>query len=216
MAAAPVQTSAQTQVTATSADITVSSTGLNNLVVVHVRINSLTETVDSITDNVGNTYVVGTGASQGTSTIYQGYGVQTISGATTITVTTSASVNITCGADEFSGTATSNAAVIDDSGSGAGTGTSASVTGLTPSAAGKLIVATARTSSIGSWSAGTNYTLYFNGSSQPRALMSEYRLSGTTSETAPATNTVSGDWSEIARSYNLSSGANTRGFFAIF
>lgn len=200
MAFAIVQASALNTSSGTSGNITLSSSAQNNLVVVHIRIASTVETVTSITDNVGNTYVIGTGLIGGTTTQYQGYGVQVVGAATTITVNFSSSVSFRIGADEYSGGAITNATVIDQSATATGTGTSMSLS-LSPSTGGKLIVATVQTAAIGTFSAGTNYTLSLN-SGTAQTLVSMYRLSGSTSETAPATNTQSGAWSEMARSYN--------------
>lgn len=214
MAFAAVQTSALNTSSGTSGNITLSSTVQLNLVIAHVRIASTTETVTSVTDNVGNTYVVGTGLTSGTVTQYQVYGVQITGGATTLTVNFSGSVSFRIGADEYSGAATSNATVVDQSATNTATGTTMNLT-LNPSAGGKLVVVTLQTASIGTFTAGTNYTLYLN-SGSAQTLVSMYRLSSSTSETCPATNSTSGTWSEMARSYNPSaSPAITSGMMAM-
>lgn len=200
-AAAPVQSSAETLISSTSAVITTSATIAGNLVIVHIRIVSGTALVTSVTDNKGNAYILSSPIINGTITLYQAYGVQVIGAVTAITVNVDSSVSIRCGADEFSGLANSNATVIDQTATNTGTGTAMAVT-LSPSAAGKLVVATIQNPTIGTLVAGTNYTRYYNNGTPTRPLISEYRLSATTSETAPATG-PSGAWAEIARSFNL-------------
>lgn len=202
MAFAHVQASTTVAGSGTSAVISLSGTGAGNLVVVHVYMGSTTQTVSSITDDAGNTYVVGSrqNASGGTHSATQGYGVQTSGGATTITVNFSGSVSHEVGADEFSGGATSNVAVFDETLSAANSGTALAVATLTPTQAGNLVVATLVTGSARNFTAGADYTLSLPATGVQ--VCSQYRLSATTSETAPATISSSTVWMEWATSFN--------------
>jgi hypothetical protein len=92
--------------------LTVSSTGTGNLLVVLIAL-APTTTASSVTDNAGNTYVQASGAF-GTDTFGGGssssdiwYAKNSVSGATTITVTSTASFTNICLA-EFSGADTSS------------------------------------------------------------------------------------------------------------
>lgn len=202
---AAVQTSAQVSGSGASTVITVAATIVNNLVIVHVQTSGVTlRTVTSITDNVGNTYVVGSSLTNIVPNIrlYQGYGVQTIGGATSITVNFSSSAANVCGVDEFSGGKITNGTVFDTTQTGSSgpiTDTSLSVSTLTPAATGELIVASLATSTAATFTAGTNYTLY-NGSDSTK-LRSQYNLNGIETETAPATVASSRFWLDYARAY---------------
>jgi hypothetical protein len=178
-----------------------SATGAGNLVVVHIR-TSNGNNVSSVTDDQGNTYVVG-GASSlgdaGPSIVYQAYGVQVTGGVTTVTVNFSVSTSARAGADEYSGGATTNAAIADAFLAGAKTtGTNVSTT-LNPAANGELVVATIGLLAARTYTAGTNYTMY-NGTGSV-TIRSMYNLNATTSETAPCTLSTSTDWVEVTRAY---------------
>jgi len=177
MAFAHVQASSRVSGSAASGDITLSSTTQDNLVVVHVMTDSGTATVTSITDDQGNTYVVGTkqnGVGDDHSGT-QGYGVQVTGGVTLVTVNFSASVAFNIGADEYSGGADNNAQVFDESLGAFDTGTALSVTTLTPSQSGNLVVATRVTEATKTYTAGTDYTLSLSGTTG--RVSSQYRLS---------------------------------------
>lgn len=200
MAFAQVHTSSQNSGTGTSVIVTVVATTLNNIVVVHIKIGDTTETCTSVTDDKGNVYTL-SAAKSNTIRLYQAYGVQTVSGATSITVNFSSNVaGKRCGADEYSGTNTSNATAFDGTGTGSGNGTALAIGTLTPTATTELIVSTIAQDGTGmSWTAGTNYTLY-NGTN-PIGLRSQYRLSGAATETAPATSDTIADWAEITSAF---------------
>lgn len=206
MAATAVQTANNQAEPASSLNITISSTTSGNLLVVSVAVDPAI-TVSSVTDNQSSSYTVGssvTNGGGGSFKIYQAYAIAN-GGVTQVTVTASGSGSINAIVDEYSGTATSS--VSDVRATNSGTGTSTSVT-LSPSGSGKLIVATVLGTLATTWTAGTNYTLYgildYLGLSH--VMRTEYRLSGTTSETAPAT--INGwvaeeGWAEIATSFNV-------------
>lgn len=203
MAALQVQTATQATGSGTSVVITVSSTVQNNLVVIHVKVTGVTETLSSVTDDKGNTYVVSSPLAGGTEyRLYQAYGVQVTGGVTAITCNFSSNVaSKRCGADEYSGNKITNATTFDASATGTGTGTSLATGALSPAATGELIVATYAVSGPATFTNGTNYTLY-NGVN-PVTVRSQYRLSGTTSETAPCTQNVSQTWGVIATAFKL-------------
>lgn len=182
--------------------ITVSATGINNLVVAHVVV-LVGETCTGVTDDKGNTYVLSAGVTIGANrTVYQAYGVQVVSGATTITASFSAStVTKILGADEFSGGATSNAAIFDTETTGTGSSTAVAASTLTPAATGELLVASMVVMVATTWTAGTSYTM--GAGNGTAAMRSEYRLSGAASETAPATLGASRVWGTILHAYKL-------------
>lgn len=211
MAAAFVQTATQSSSGGTaSLGVTLASPATQgNLVVVHVRIVG-TASVTSVTDDKGNTYVIGSalGLPTANQSLYQAYGVQVTGGATTITVTLSTSIAVRLGADEYSGTAASNAAVADQSSTGTGSGSSLAVSSFSPSATGLLIVACGNIAASPTWTAGSGYVLASGSGSV--AMRSQYKLSGAASETAPMTTSLSTEWAEIARSYKLAASPHGR------
>lgn len=204
MAFAPVQTGTQATTTTTTRIITLSATGVGNLVTGYAKANGNTVTLTGVTDDVGNTYVVSAAVDSGTTNrLFMAYGVQVTGGATAITFTfsNSGSVAVRCGADEFSGNNSTNATTFDVSSSGSGNSSTPSVTTFTPAANGELIYAVAghQLGTGATWTAGTGYTLY--GGPNPGSTHSEYRLSGTTSETAPFTMNNSNLWTEWAMAF---------------
>lgn len=184
--------------------VTVAPTVINNLLVVNVKLGTANvgRHVTSITDNVGNTYLkaIGNiGNPNGTFGIEQWYGVQTTGGATSITINLDGADSIRVQIDESSGGQTTNAAVFDKATSSAGggiAGTSGSVS-LSPTAAGELIAVGVALTSGGTFTAGSNYVI----GSQNTNGASQYRLNGTTSETAPITWQNSALWIEVAGAY---------------
>jgi hypothetical protein len=185
----------------TSLSVTLSATGTNNLVVISFFVSNPGK-VTSVTDNKGNTYVAS--ASELTlsngSAANQYYGVQTSGGATSITVNLSSAQDLDIGVNEYAGGRTTNATVFDKAATNTGTGTSASVS-LAPTSSGELIDTGA---------------IIFNGTSNPvsgtgyvnggfdqttHTAYTQLKLSGTTSETAPATWTGSSAWGEIASAF---------------
>ena len=174
-----------------SVSVTMASTGLKNLVVVTIIVQGTSDTLSTLTDNQGNTYEITTVVER-YFRIYQCYGVQITSGATSITATFSGSSNThRIQASEFSGFGASatNANVYDNTSTGTGgpgTSSNASVTAFAPSASGNLVVASYTLNNQGivpGWVAGINYTLAFD---VLRVFGQVYRLSSGTSETAPA------------------------------
>jgi len=219
-AAAAVQTASNTGGAGTTISVTVSSTTVGNLVVISFLIwksGGPAPTISSVSDNGSNTYTSSATPQNIVSNdlwLYQYYSKHTTT-ATSITVTTTGSNDsYQVLANEYSGV---DASVFDDSGTGTGTGTSLSVSGLSPSANGKIIVASAATAATGSWTAGSGYTLYGNNNvAGIYRLAMEYKLVGTTSETAPITFSSSGDWVEIASSFNVAASTNVNSFFLFF
>lgn len=200
MAYTHVQSSATTTGTATSAAITLSATVAGNTVVVHVYMASTSATVTSVTDDKGNSYSVSSrqNVAAGTHSATQAYGLQSVGGVTAVTVNFSGSVTFAVGADEFGGNANFDVRAV----ASPGNVTSSSVSGFTPSAAGNLIVVTAVAGSSRNFTAGTNYTGGLDPTSHQ--VWSEYRLNGTTSETAPFTINSATQVAEIATSFKPS------------
>lgn len=207
-----VQTANNSTDGTTSVVVTISSSGSNNLIVLTVGIQA-NRTVSSLVDNLGTTYSLSGSQNEGsaspTFTLKQYYAVVS-SGVTTVTLTTSGIGSQFLIVDEYSGNATTSVSDVTTTNSGIGTSLSVS---LSPSLSGELIVSSLMAylaNSGSSWTAGTNYTLYgtsaYSGSYP--VIRSQYRLSGTTSETAPATVTylVNIGWAEITTAFNISSG----------
>lgn len=172
----------------------------NNVLVVNIKILNGSVTVTSVTDNASspNTYANAVGPIDNGIRTYQYYGVQVTGGATTVTVNLSGSIAVRVDVDEFNGGALTNAAIFDNSSSGNGTGTSATVTSFNIARVGALISASVSpVSTITTPVAGANYTLGQNQANLP----SQYRLSSSTSETAPISWTNSSQWAEVAASY---------------
>lgn len=194
----------------TTVVVTISATGHNNLVVVGIKLIVQNITVVSVVDSAGNTYAAAAGPIDSSTNVrgYMYYGVQTTAGATTVTVTVSGAATFRCFVSEFSGGATSNAAVFDKVATNTGSGVTASVT-LSPSAPGNLIVANIGPNpSISSHTlTNANYTASIISTS-----VQYYRLSSTTSETAPVDFLPSAPWNLIASSFKPStSGALSQG-----
>jgi hypothetical protein len=138
------------------------------------------------------------------------YSVQLTGGATTITISWTGSTSARFQVDEYTGGAASNAAIIGATTTNSGSGTSGSGT-LSPSIAGQLIVASYALGSALIITAGTNYLANSPGTT----VGSIYRLSGTTSETMPATFS-STPWNMVAASFKPAAANNTGAFFAMF
>lgn len=192
--------------------IPISSTIQGNLVVVHIAYsNKSGGAVSSVTDNQGNTYdsSITKDHTSTSDSACQAYGVQITGGVTSITVTfNAADVGIQAGADEYAGGKKTNATVFDKYGTNDGTGTSQSVGALSPAnGSGELIVATLSNGFGGTTptiTAGTSYTESVTGTTSPGGkpfVWGEYRLDSTSSETAPASSSVSMSWAEIAVMY---------------
>jgi len=219
-AAAAVQTANNTSDgSGNTVSVTISSTASNSLLVVSFWMLAA-NTVSTVADNQSSSYtIIGPVSSGGDATlkIYQAYAMCG-SGVTSVTITGSAGTYI-IGAcvDEYSGIDAGDP--YDVHATANGTGTSASVS-LTPAASGKLIVASLGGYAVSSWAAGSGYTIYGNTDySTLHILRSQYKLSSSASETAPATATYlfDNEWAEIATSFNLTAApTNTGGFFNFF
>lgn len=204
MAAAAVQT-ANNGSGGTTVVVTVSSTAANSLLVVSIWGGYA---VTSVTDNQSSSYTiigpVSTGGG-GSMLLSQAYAI-CAAGVTSVTITQGTASNKGACVDEYSGIDTGDP--YDVHATNSGTGTSLSVS-LTPAAAGKLIVASlgGYAATTSAWTAGSGYTLYGTNtlSGLYELLRSQYRLSGTTSETAPATVSYAFEegWAEIATSFNV-------------
>lgn len=99
--------------------------------------------------------------------------------------------------EEYSGGKTSNATVFNTYSDGSGTGTSASVTSFSPNA-GELVHSGCIFNNGGTITQGTNYVKTANSGA---FLANEYRLSATTTETAPITSSNGVDWACSAAAY---------------
>lgn len=212
MAAAAVQTATQGTGGGASIGVTFSSpTVQGNLVVLPIRIAGASDTCTGVTDDKGNSYVLIGPVTNGSNRLYQAYGVQVVGGVTALTVSFSGASNAKrCGADEYSGCASSNAAVIDQTNSNTGTSTAPACT-LSPSAAGKLVVMALGVPTAPTWTIDSNYTRY-SGVGVVTTI-SQYRLSGTASESV--TDGISGGaqgWITILTSFNLA--APAQGMFS--
>lgn len=202
MAFAFVQTATNANSSTTSLVLTLSTpAAVNDLIVINMKFAADPVTI-SVTDNsaVPNTYaqaIVATGPGIWAN---QFYGVQKTGGATTITVSWPGVLATRMIADEFSGGATTNATVFDVATSNFGSSTSGSGT-LSPAASGELISAGYLLTSGGTFTAGTGYTT----STTNTDGSAEYNLSGTTSETMPASWTNSANWVLVAGAYKPSS-----------
>jgi len=219
---AAVQTASGVGTGTTTVVVTISSSGANNLLVVSLWYATGVSFV-SLTDNLGTSYTSSSAVTTASGiSIVQSFAV-VASGVTSVTVTYDTNVGAggTAGVivDEFSGNATSS--VYDIRGTGFGTGTSLATSIFTPSASGKLIVATVLgyLANVGGWTAGSGYTLYGQRDYAGYPLLrTQYKLSGTTSETAPATVSyaVLDEWAEIATAFNqFTASTNTTNFFYI-
>lgn len=218
---AAVQTASGVGTGTTDIVVTISSSGSNNLLVVSNWVATGISFV-SLTDNLGSSYTsssVTTSGGGGNVSIVQSYAV-VASGVTSVTVTFSTNVGGagTAGVivDEFSGNATSS--VVDVSSTGSGTGTSLAASTFTPSVSGRLIVATmiGYLANVAGWTAGSGYTLYGQRDYAGYPIMrTQYNLSGSTSETAPATVAYLflDEWAEIATAFKQAGAVNTTNFF---
>lgn len=203
-----VQTKDNAQLTTSTTNVVTPTNPLTagNLVIINIRLSTVGITVNSVTDSKGNTYALATTASSlGGAALnqYQYYGVQITGGATSVTVTLSSSATSRVIVDEFSGNASTNASVFDkatSTTSSAGSATSATLSPpLTPTNSGELIaVGLMLNNNITSLTAGTNYVI---ANSNELNFGTEYRLSSTTSETAPISWTTSVPWTEVAGAY---------------
>lgn len=192
-----------------SITVTIPTTSVNNLVVLTIRVLSPTATINSVIDNAStpNLYTKAIGpivSSELSQRVSQYYGVQVAGGVTQITIAVSASPNVRVNVDEFSGNALTNSSVFDTAGSNIDGGTattSASLSqALTPVNAGELIVAglgPASGGNLGTVTQGTGYTI----ATGQTNLSSEYKLSGTTSETAPISWQNNNKWVLVAGAY---------------
>ena len=191
---------------ATTQNLTVTldaATTINNVVIAGVSI-SATQTSDSITDTGSQVYALAIGPFGVTNEVNLWYGVQTGGGVTAITSNTGASTLQAVVVEEFSGGATSNAAIIGLTSSGtADASTSASVTSFTPTT-GSLVAAFIRTTVVPNFSVTAPIVL---GATTSRTGM-VHRLSASGAETMPAT-LDSGNWREVAAEFKVATTAYT-------
>lgn len=196
-----------------SLSLTGSATTAGSLVVVGVKLSDAGNTCNSVTDNVGNTYVLFGPYDAGSRRSYMAYGVQVTGGATSITASFNAGGTTTKAFKgiEISGGAATNAEVFDVSSTGTGTSTSPSVATFSPAASGELIVAFISIAASVTWTAGSGYVL---SGANPSNFGCQYNLAGATSETAALTTSSSRAWAEIAMAFKPASGASVNsGFF---
>lgn len=179
----------------------------SQLLVINILFTDITNTITSITDNKGNTYSLAVGPIRNTTsarTAYQFYSVITTSGITSLTITWSGSSSTTfrAFADSFSGNATSGVFHVGSTKTATAGGTSSSVTSFSP-ASGELIsamMASGPTSFTG-LAVGSGYTF---GNNPGGTSGTEYKLSSSTTETAPFTWTSpSQQWVEVAGAYKI-------------
>ena len=179
---------------ASTVNTTIVSTTSGDLLCVGIRTNT-SETLNTASDSAGNTYAIVGPVDKGTVRLYVAYGVQVTGGATTFTSTFATAVQAKrIQVDEYSGTASTNASAFDVSNAGTGTGTAVASSAITPAATGELIIGWMAKASAGTFTAGSGYTLT---SSAIGNTVAQYLLSGTSSETGPATISASMNWQEI-------------------
>lgn len=202
-----VQRTGRSQSSAASVTATFSAgTTAGNVVIFNVKIlpvPTALDTLNSVTDDKGNTYACSAALPWGPSTTRRAhmcYGVQVTGGATTITGNFSGTLGTKLVfAAEFSGGETTNAAIFDTSSTSTGINTASSSLTFSPAANGELIVAWVSFSGLPTVTAGTGYTLYYP--TNPDGGSFEYNLSGTTSETPAFTFTPNQSWGEIAMAF---------------
>jgi hypothetical protein len=160
---------------------------LNSLAVIHIKsLSDLTSL--AVTDNasVPNTYSLAAGPYTANFHNYQYYGVQTTAGATQITLTWTGTASVRLTVNEFSGGQITNARVFDKAATSNGSGSTSITTtdSFSPSTAGELIAVAIPGNNITGSTPGAGYTA---GTSSSNSQVVMYRLSSTTSETAPIT-----------------------------
>jgi hypothetical protein len=199
MAFSFVQTK-QSSATGTSVVVTPTAPiGSKNLVVINLKFGAA-PTGLVITDNAPtpNSYAVAVPLHTASSmTVIQLYGVALSPGATTITASWIGSTGARITIDEFSGGLPNNALVFDKGAFSDGSGLSVT-TPLTPSLSGELIVSMVGMNNATAVAIGSGYSTGTNNVSSS----TEYKLSGTTTETAPFTLTgTSVTWNSVIGSY---------------
>jgi hypothetical protein len=199
MSATFLQAAQGTAAPNTVVNTTVSSIAVGSLIIVTGKyVGSGVTTTPS--DDGGNTYspliaeqVVGTIAMRAF------YALATHAVTNTVTITYGSSVTVKAGVCVFSGISASQP--FDRAAAATNTSQTSASLSLSPSANGKLIVALlGPQAAAGTFTAGSNYAAATNNST---SLAAEYRLVGTTSETAPISWQNSSNWIEIAASFNL-------------
>ena len=187
--------------TASTVNTTIVSTSQGDLLSVAVR-TTTSETLNTVSDSAGNAYAIVGPVDNGTVRLYVVYGVQVTGGVTTFTTTYATAVQAKrIQVDEYSGTASTNSAAFDVTNSGTGTGTSVASSAITPAATGELIIGWMAKASAGTFTASGGYTLT---SAATGNTVSEYLLSGSASETAPATISASMAWIDIVLAFKAS------------
>lgn len=181
-----------------SITITIPSVAQGNLLVVSLK-TTVAITGISVTDNasVPNTYASAVNAESGTNNMHLLYGVAVTGGATSVTASWTGVGNVRITVDEYSGGMQTNATVFDVANSGTGLAVTSSSVSLTPTNNGELIVGALSTSAGSSIVAGSGYTLANNNSSNA----TEYKLSGTTSESVAYSWTTSSAYAQCAAAF---------------
>jgi hypothetical protein len=193
-----VQTATASTGGSTTVPLTVAAVGAAHLLVITIKTANAPGTV-TVTDNSGggHTYATTFTTTSGSFGLYQIYGVNVTPGATLVTITFANPIAARVSVDEYAGNLATTASVFDIYQSSIGSGTSASTVSFSPAAAGELIAASFATGSAKTITAGTNYAVASNGVTTPTA----YRLSSSTSETAPISWTGVDTWAEIAAAF---------------
>jgi hypothetical protein len=113
--------------------------------------------------------------------------------------------------DEYTGTMLTNAAVFDVANSGTGSGVTSSAVSLTPASNGELIVGALSTSSASSIVAGSGFVLANSSASNA----TEYKTSGTVSESVNYSWTTSSAYAQVAAAFKPAPITDT-GFLNMF
>lgn len=179
--------------TATTQNLTITVTGtiVGNVVTMGVSVPSAETGAGTVTDGAGNTYARATMVAATGHDDHIFYGCQ--AGSTTaVTSNIDASRLQHCGASEFSGGQTTNAAIIGQTSTGSGNGTAVTVGSFTPTT-GSLVVSFCRNSAAPSYSVSAPIVL---GATTSRSC-TVWRLSASGAETMPVTQ-ATGDWGAAA------------------
>lgn len=205
-----IQSAGNTAANTSVCQVTISSSTAKSLVVVGVYLlSSASQNLTSVTDNVGNTYVLSSAVNSPSGNqykIFMAYGVQIISGATTVSATCdNGTGSIGVCVIEYRNMALTNTLAFDVSATATGTSASASVSTMTPQYANQLVVSVVGKDwgAGGVLTSGSNYIVYISPPSWTDRMSMSHRLLATTSETAPTTISFSQTWAEIAMSFKL-------------
>lgn len=196
---------------------TVTATTANSLVIVNVYFTAGTPTSVSVTDNAStpNTYAIavgpiGTTATGGNAIMYQFYGVQVTSGATTVTVNWTGSSTGQAYIEEYTGsTNVTNATIFDTSQSVIqGTASTAFVmTSFAPTPYSLVVSAYSAAVSQTTWTPGgasaSGLEMTLTGSYGATTRAVQQHLAAYASETAPMGASSSSKYTGVAGAYKL-------------